>query len=72
MKKTLFSSILTLILLIIGSLSVQAQGKMNVLKIKSAKELHSFFQFTGNDALLIAGHRGGMVKGYPENSIANF
>jgi glycerophosphoryl diester phosphodiesterase len=72
MKKTLFSSLLTLILLIIGTLSVQAQGKMNVLKIKSAKELHSFFQFTGNDVLLIAGHRGGMVKGYPENSIATF
>lgn len=49
-----------------------AQSKLNVLKIKTAKDLHAYFQFTGNDPILIAGHRGGMVKGFPENSIATF
>ena len=34
--------------------------------------MHAFFSFTGNDVMLVAGHRGGMVKGFPENSIATF
>lgn len=34
--------------------------------------MHSFFRYTGNDRPIIAGHRGGMVKGFPENSIATF
>lgn len=40
------------------------------LKIGSAKELRQFFRYTGKDVPLISGHRGGMVKGYPENCIA--
>ena len=50
----------------------QAKSDMNILQIKSVRDLHSFFNFTGNDIMLIAGHRGGMVKGFPENSIATF
>ncbi len=53
-------------------ISVHAQDKLHVLKIGSAKEMHSFFRYTGNDRPIIAGHRGGMVKGFPENSIATF
>ena len=49
-----------------------ANAQMNILKTKSAGDLHAFFKYTGNDVLLIAGHRGGMVKGFPENSIATF
>lgn len=55
-----------------GSVSAQAQDKMNVLKIKTAKDMHAFFKYTGDDIVLISGHRGGMVKGFPENSIATF
>ena len=51
---------------------VYGQDKLNVITTKSAKELHAFFKYTGNDLLLIAGHRGGMVQGFPENSIATF
>jgi glycerophosphoryl diester phosphodiesterase len=53
-------------------LTVHAQSKINVLNLKSARDLHDFFRYTGNDVMLIAGHRGGMVKGFPENSIATF
>lgn len=53
-------------------LTVHAQDKMNVLNLKTARDLHDFFRYTGNDRMLIAGHRGGMVKGFPENSIATF
>jgi glycerophosphoryl diester phosphodiesterase len=50
----------------------QKKDAMHVLKLKSPQELHSFFKYTGRDIMLISGHRGGMVKGFPENSIATF
>ena len=53
-------------------LPVNAQEKLNIIKLKTARDLHAFFKFTGNDEIIIAGHRGGIVKGYPENSIATF
>jgi len=49
-----------------------SQKQMNVLKINSVSDLQEFFKYTGNDIPLISGHRGGMIKGYPENSIATF
>lgn len=73
MKKKLLNSFALTALVAIGShLTGHAQDKLNVLKIKTAKDLHAYFKFTGNDPILIAGHRGGMVKGFPENSIATF
>ncbi|MET7256249.1 glycerophosphodiester phosphodiesterase family protein [Dyadobacter fermentans] len=73
MKKKLLNPFILTALLALGSHSTShAQSKLNVLKIKTAKDLHAYFQFTGNDPILIAGHRGGMVKGFPENSIATF
>jgi glycerophosphoryl diester phosphodiesterase len=62
----------SVIILLSVTYSVKAQNNINVLKLKSAKDLHAFFRFTGNDRLLVAGHRGGMVTGFPENSIATF
>jgi glycerophosphoryl diester phosphodiesterase len=58
--------------LLILSNTWAVNGQMNVIKTRSAKDLHAFFKYTGNDIMLIAGHRGGMVKGFPENSIATF
>lgn len=73
MKKKLLNPFILTALLTLGShFASHAQSKLNVLKIKAAKELHAYFQYTGNDPILIAGHRGGMVKGFPENSIATF
>lgn len=73
MKKKFFNPLVITTLLTIGSqLTGFAQDKLNVLKIKSANDLHAYFRHTGNDPLLITGHRGGMVKGFPENSIATF
>lgn len=73
MKKKLLNPFILTALLSLGNyFTSHAQSKLNVLKIKTAKDLHAYFQFTGNDPILIAGHRGGMVKGFPENSIATF
>ena len=49
-----------------------AQTELNVLKIKNARQFHAYFKYTGNDIPLINGHRGGMVPGFPENSIETF
>jgi glycerophosphoryl diester phosphodiesterase len=70
--RSIIIPILGIYLFFSGILTAYAQDKMNVLKLESAKDLHDFFRFTGNDVMLIAGHRGGMVKGFPENSIATF
>jgi len=73
MKKKFLNPLAITALLTIGSqMTSLAQDKLNILKIKTAKDLHAYFQYTGNDPLLITGHRGGMVKGFPENSIATF
>lgn len=42
------------------------------LNIRNARELQEFFRYSGEDRPIISGHRGGMMKGYPENSIALF
>lgn len=49
-----------------------AQARLKVLKTKTPEDLHAFFRYKKNKATIIAGHRGGMVTGFPENSIATF
>ena len=71
MKNKIFQAALTVGILS-GAISANAQDKMNVLKLKTARDMHAFFKYTGDDVMLIAGHRGGMVKGFPENSVATF
>jgi len=48
------------------------QGTLHVLNIKNAAELRAFFRYTGKDVPFISGHRGGVNKGFPENSIEAF
>ncbi len=64
MKKILLGSAL-----LCGALLANAQSTINVLNIRNAKELRSFFAYTGKDVPFISGHRGGVNKGFPENSI---
>lgn len=58
--------------LLCATISGFAQSGMHVLKIKNAKELRAFFRYTGNDIPFVSGHRGGINKGFPENSIEAF
>lgn len=55
--------------LLFGTFAGFAQSGLHVLKIKNAKALREFFHYTGNDIPFISGHRGGVNKGFPENSI---
>ena len=72
MTKLKIIALIASILFVIKPATAQKSDVLNVLIIGSAKELHSFFRYTGKDIMLIAGHRGGIVKGFPENSIATF
>lgn len=63
---------LMLMLCISGLSYVASAQKMHVLKIKNTKELKEFFRYKGKNTPIISGHRGGMVKGFPENSIETF
>ena len=54
------------------SASVFAQTALHVIKVKKPKDTHAFFRYTGKDIPIISGHRGGVVKGFPENSIEAF
>lgn len=59
-------------LLVISQAGMVKAQSLNRLPIKTVQDLHAFFHWTGKKAPIISGHRGGMVKGFPENSIATF
>ena len=51
--------------------AVRAQT-LHTLPIKTVQDLHAFFKWTNRKTPIVSGHRGGMVKGFPENSLATF
>lgn len=51
--------------------STQAQS-LHRLPIQTTGDLHAFFKWTAQKKTIVSGHRGGMVKGFPENSLATF
>lgn len=61
-------------LLCIASSTVKSQSgvKLNILKVNRKGAIHNFFKHTGNDIPIISGHRGGIIPGFPENSIEAF
>jgi glycerophosphoryl diester phosphodiesterase len=67
-KKVFYTSIV--LLAFIGSIS--GQSTLHVINVKTAKDTHAFFRYTGKDIPIISGHRGGIIKGFPENTIESF
>jgi len=49
-----------------------SQTKINTLKIKNNQEFQEFFRYTPDRMPVMCGHRGGAMKGYPENCISTF
>lgn len=74
MKASLFFRILICSFIIAAAkLPATAQtGAIKAFKIKNAKDLQQYFKYTGKNTPVVSGHRGGMIKGYPENSIETF
>lgn len=49
---------------------VQAQKDLHKVQVNNFKELKEYFRYDESKPVIISGHRGGMLPGYPENSIA--
>jgi glycerophosphoryl diester phosphodiesterase len=46
--------------------------KLHTFRFQSASDVKRFFKYTGKDIPFLSSHRGGPMKGYPENCIATF
>lgn len=42
------------------------------IDIRSRADLHAWFRYSPTRPIVISGHRGGMISGYPENCIESF
>lgn len=70
--KSTWLRILFLLLLANGSASSSNAQTLHRLPIKSVRDLHAFFKWDAKKKPIVSGHRGGMVPGFPENSLATF
>lgn len=64
--------ILFLLLLVNGGASCANAQTLHRLPIESVRDLHAFFKWDAKKQPIVSGHRGGMVPGFPENSLATF
>ena len=53
-------------------LNTFAQQNEYLLQFKTPKELHRFLRYSDKSIPLVSAHRGGPVKGFPENCTATF
>ena len=67
MKKLMRVS--ALICALILSSIVQAQSGLKKVEVNNFEELKEYFRYDASKPVIISGHRGGMLPGYPENSI---
>lgn len=68
-NRRLYRTVVLLIMSYAGTLQAQP---LQQLPIKTVGDFHTFFKWTTHKQPIISGHRGGMVKGFPENSLATF
>ena len=61
-----------LFLFLLVFLNSCAQQKEYLLQFKTPKELHRFLSYSDTFIPLVSAHRGGPVKGFPENCTATF
>ena len=70
---TQIRSWLCISLSLLASVSLMAQtDKPHYISIQSSQELHAYFRYAPDRPIVISGHRGGMLSGYPENCIESF
>ena len=46
--------------------------RLHTVKIDSIEELQAYFTYDPARDVIVSGHRGGMMPGYPENCIESF
>lgn len=47
-------------------------GAPHDIDIQSRADLHAWFRYSPTRPIVVSGHRGGMISGYPENCIESF
>ncbi len=55
-----------------GNCKTPQAKKSHYIQIETRAELHNWFRYSPHRDIVISGHRGGMVTGYPENCIESF
>lgn len=70
-KTISFFLLVTACLLSVQPLSAK-KVKEHSLNVKSAEDMRDYFRYKGDGSILVSGHRGGHVPGFPENSLAGF
>ncbi|QMW06315.1 glycerophosphodiester phosphodiesterase family protein [Spirosoma foliorum] len=71
MKSRLLLPILSILLAFTHPTHLHAQP-LHRLPIKTVQDLHAYFKWSDKKQPIISGHRGGMVNGFAENSLASF
>jgi glycerophosphoryl diester phosphodiesterase len=56
----------------VSFLSADKTAKLNTIKVKDVKSIKEFFAYSPDRIPFVSAHRGGPLKGFPENSIATF
>jgi len=67
-----FKLLLLLSPLFLSVMSCSTLAQSQKINITDPAKLHQFFHHTKGNKVIISGHRGGMIEGFPENSIATF
>jgi glycerophosphoryl diester phosphodiesterase len=52
-----------------GKMGVAQSKKLHTIRVNNMSELQQFFHYEDDKPVIISGHRGGMLPGYPENTI---
>lgn len=67
--RKLVTSLILGAVLVAGTVTELQAKKLNKVKVKNMKQLQAYFTYKEGRPIVISGHRGGMMKGYPENCI---
>lgn len=46
--------------------------KSHYIQVKNSRDLHAYFRYAADRPIVVSGHRGGMLDGFPENCIESF
>ena len=73
MKKLLFPALMAFagVFASCSSDAPRAEGPYNI-NIENRAQLHDWFRYSPERPVVVSGHRGGMMTGYPENCIESF
>lgn len=50
----------------------RVEGESCYIEVASRADLHAWFRYSPTRPIVVSGHRGGMISGYPENCIESF